>query len=358
MDPLSQAVLGAAAPQSVFRTQNLIRVGVIGGLAGMAPDLDVLIRSSDDPLLFLEYHRQFTHSLIFVPVGAALCALAFWPFVRRHMSLLQVWLIALTGYGTHGLLDACTTYGTLLFWPFSNARSAWNNVSVIDPLYTLPLLAAVIIAAKKQSMFAARLGMAWGLLYLSLGVMQQQRTEDAGEALAQSRGHDNVSVSAKPGFGNLLLWKVIYEYDGHFWVDAVRAGADVTVIPGDNVARLNVARDLPWLDPQSQQARDLERFRWFSSDHLALDTTDPLLVVDMRYSMLPNEVKGLWGIRLHPEAAPTDHVGYVAQRSASSERFDRLIAMLRGDLPRHLAGLKDKSGGESAESARAVAPGL
>ncbi|WP_256927785.1 hypothetical protein, partial [Vibrio parahaemolyticus] len=30
-------------------------VGVLGVASGMAPDLDVLIRSSSDPLLFLEY---------------------------------------------------------------------------------------------------------------------------------------------------------------------------------------------------------------------------------------------------------------------------------------------------------------
>ena len=62
------------------------------------------------------------------------------------MAYRQVWFIALLGYGTNGLLDACTTYGTLLLWPFSNARIAWNNVSVIDPLFTLPLLGFVLTA--------------------------------------------------------------------------------------------------------------------------------------------------------------------------------------------------------------------
>ena len=145
MDPLSQAALGAVAPQTLasktaIDTVGLMRIGIIGALAGMAPDIDVLIQSSTDPLLQLEYHRQFTHSLIFIPSGAALCALVFWPFVRSHLSYRQVWFIALLGYGTHGLLDACTTYGTLLLWPFSDARIAWNTISVIDPLFTLPLL--------------------------------------------------------------------------------------------------------------------------------------------------------------------------------------------------------------------------
>ena len=331
MDPLSQATLGAAAAQSLIKKSDLARIALIGALAGMAPDLDVLIQSSTDPLLQLEYHRQFTHSLIFIPVGALLCAIAFWPFMRRHMSFKAIWLTALAGYATHALLDACTTYGTLLLWPFSDARIAWNTISVIDPVFTLPLLGFVIAAGVKKSQFIGRLGMAWVALYLSIGVIQEERAMAAGEALAADRGHAPAVVSAKPSFGNLLLWKTVYEYDDHFWVDAVRAGGDVTIIEGDHVARLNLQSSFPWLDTDSQQARDVERFRWFSNDYLAIDSDDPFLIVDMRYSHLPNEIKGLWGIRLDPDASADEHVTWVARRSADSERFEQLWAMLKGN---------------------------
>ena len=331
MDPLSQAILGAAAAQSLIKKSDLARIALIGALAGMAPDLDVLIQSSTDPLLQLEYHRQFTHSLIFIPVGALLCAIAFWPFMRRHMSFKAIWLTALAGYATHALLDACTTYGTLLLWPFSHARIAWNTISVIDPVFTLPLLGFVIAAGVKKSQFIGRLGMAWVALYLSIGVIQEERAIAAGEALAADRGHAPAVVSAKPSFGNLLLWKTVYEYDDHFWVDAVRAGGDVTIIEGDHVARLNLQSSFPWLDTDSQQARDVERFRWFSNDYLAIDSDDPFLIVDMRYSHLPNEIKGLWGIRLDPDASADEHVTWIARRSAGSEQFEQLWAMLKGN---------------------------
>ena len=333
MDPLSQAALGAVAPQTLasktaIDTVGLMRIGIIGALAGMAPDLDVLIQSSTDPLLQLEYHRQFTHSLIFIPFGAALCALVFWPFVRSHLSYRQVWFIALLGYGTHGLLDACTTYGTLLLWPFSDARIAWNTISVIDPLFTLPLLFLVVVAAVRKSAFAARFGAAWVVFYLGLGGIQEERAAAAAKTQAEHRGHVGALISAKPSFGNLLLWKTIYEHEGEFWVDAVRAGSNVTVIEGEKVARLNLEQQFPWLDNASQQAKDVERFRWFSSDYLAVDKQDPLLIVDMRYSHLPNEVKGLWGIRLDPKAAPDQHVEWTTRRSADASRFEQLWAML------------------------------
>ena len=330
MDPLSQATIGAVAAQSSITRQDLARLGLIGALAGMAPDLDVLIQSSTDPLLQLEYHRQFTHSLVFIPIGAIVCAVAFWPFVRRHMSFKAVWFTALVGYATHGLLDACTTYGTLLLWPFSDARIAWNTISVVDPLFTLPLLGFAITAAVRKSQLIGRLGMAWVAFYLSIGVIQEERALAAGEALAAQRGHAPAIVSAKPSFGNLLLWKTVYEYGDQFWVDAVRAGGSVTIIEGEHVERLNLTAAFPWLDPNSQQARDVERFRWFSNDYLAIDRDDPSLIVDMRYSHLPNEIQGLWGIRLNPDASVDEHVTWIARRSAGSERFEQLWAMLKG----------------------------
>ncbi len=330
MDPLSQATIGAVAAQSTVTRQDLARIGLIGALAGMAPDLDVLIQSSTDPLLQLEYHRQFTHSLIFIPIGAIVCAVAFWPFVRRHMSFKAVWFTALVGYATHGLLDACTTYGTLLLWPFSDARIAWNTISVVDPLFTLPLLGFAITAAVRKSQLIGRLGMAWVAFYLSIGVIQEERALAAGEALAAQRGHAPAIVSAKPSFGNLLLWKTVYEYGDQFWVDAVRAGGSVTIIEGEHVERLNLTAAFPWLDAKSQQARDVERFRWFSNDYLAIDRDDPSLIVDMRYSHLPNEIQGLWGIRLNPDASVDEHVTWIARRSAGSERFEQLWAMLKG----------------------------
>ena len=87
MDPLTQGTLGATLATSGSRQREAVAAGVLGFLAGMAADLDVLIRSPSDPLLFLEYHRQFTHSLIFIPVGGLLCALVLHPLFGRRKQL-------------------------------------------------------------------------------------------------------------------------------------------------------------------------------------------------------------------------------------------------------------------------------
>jgi inner membrane protein len=66
MDPLSHAVLGAtAAAFKASKREHLRAAALCGALAGMFPDADILIRSADNPMLGLGYHRHFTHSLIF-----------------------------------------------------------------------------------------------------------------------------------------------------------------------------------------------------------------------------------------------------------------------------------------------------
>ena len=135
-------------------------------------DRDVLIQSNEDPLLFLEFHRQFTHSLIFIPIGALIVASALFLFVKKTLSFHVVYIAALLGYATHALLDACTSYGTLLLWPFSDVRIAWNNVSVVDPLFTVPALILVICAFSSKKRLYTALALTWCCLYLMLGFIQ------------------------------------------------------------------------------------------------------------------------------------------------------------------------------------------
>lgn len=333
MDPLTQGVLGASLPQASVRGKYAASAGLLGFLAGMAADLDVLIRSSTDPLLFLEYHRQFTHSLVFIPVGGLLCGLLLhWLLGRRRgLSFRQSWLYCTLGYATHALLDACTTYGTMLFWPFSDVRVAWNTISIIDPLFTLPLLFAVIMGAKRRQPVYARIALVWAVGYMSLGLWQRNEAIDMGRALAAQRGHEPVRLEAKPSFANILVWKVVYETDDRFFVDAVRAGLAPRVFKGQSVEKLDLDRDMPWLDQNSQQARDIERFRWFSNGYIARDPLYANRIIDIRYSMIPNEVAPLWSIELRPGAGRDEHAAYRVHRDAGPGKGARIWGMLSGN---------------------------
>lgn len=329
MDPISQAALGAACGQASQRL-HLGWLALLGALGGMAPDLDVLIQSPSDPLLFLEYHRQFSHSLVFVPLGGLLVAMLAWRLPRQPLSFRHCYIACTAGYGSHGLLDACTSYGTQLLWPFSDARISWNNVSVIDPLFTLPLLALVVLALWRRRRWLATAGLVWALGYLLVGVTQQQRVTEAARNLAAARAHDTQQLLVKPAFGNLLLWKAIYQHDGVYYVDGHRAGLAVRHCGGAAIAALDTSRDLADLPPSSQQRQDIERFRWFSMDYLApLTIDDARLIIDVRYANLPHRIDPLWGIGIDSQRAET-HVSWWSNRSLSATQRAEFRRLLNG----------------------------
>jgi inner membrane protein len=335
MDPLTQGALGAALPLATRRGKPAAVAAGCGFLAGLAPDLDIVLRDPEDTLLFLEFHRQFTHALIFIPVGSAIVAGALFGLARRWfaMGFLEIWLLCALGYSTHGILDATTSYGTLLLWPFSEERFAFNVISVIDPLFTVPVASLVTIGVLRKDGRWARGALGWAVLYLALGTLQHQSAVSMAYALAESRGHGPSRLIAKPTFGNILLWRTVYETADRFHVDAVRPGPWPRSFSGAQATKLDVKRDFPWLDPASQQARDIGRFRRFSQNFNAKAPDGSNRVIDVRYGFLPTEISALWSIKLDREAAPEVHAVYETDRSNARAQLPRLLGMVFGGPP-------------------------
>ena len=329
MDPITQGTVGAAFAQSTANKNNILRIGVIGFLAGLAPDLDVLIRSSNDPILFLEYHRQFSHSLFFIPFGSLIVALLIFPLVKKSMSLKTVYIASFLGYATHGLLDACTSYGTQLFWPFSNERVTWNNISIVDPLFTIPILILVGTAIKTRKKLFSFFAIGWATFYLSLGFVQYERALSTAIELANSRGHNAERLTLKPSFGNLILWKSIYQHEEKFYVDAIRTVRSSTWCSGENIRMFDYQYHLPSLDKDSQQRKDIERFRWFSQDYLGFDKEENL-VTDVRYSMIPNQIAPMWGLVIDDQQDINEHAIWWTSRSLDQSQLDLFKEMLSG----------------------------
>ncbi len=249
MDIVTQGLAGAVVAQSAASRAPARAVLALGAFAGLLADADVLVRSADDPLVTLEFHRHFTHALLFVPVGGLLAAVLAWPFVRRHLRFRAAYGLATLGYLPSGLLDACTSYGTHLLWPLSDARVAWNLIAVVDPVFSLILLGAVVVAFVRRHAAPARIGLALALAYLAAGVVQRERAEAVATALARERGHVVTRLEVKPTLGNLVLWRSIYQTGDRFVVDAVRVGVvgSPAVYPGESLARFTPAQlpDLP-----------------------------------------------------------------------------------------------------------------
>lgn len=330
MDPLTQGAVGAALPLAARRRKQTAVAAGCGFLAGMAPDLDALVRDPDDTLLFLEFHRQFTHALIFIPPGSALVAGLLHGLARRWLGIgfFKTWLFCALGYGTHGLLDAATSYGTLLFWPFDETRVALGIVSIVDPLFAAPVIGLAAAGVIRKDGRWGRAALAWALAYLGLGAVQRHAALAEAQALAESRGHRPVRIVVKPTFGNIILWKSVYETAGRFHVDAVRPGPWPAAFAGASVAKLDAARDFPWLDPASRQAGDIGRFRRFSQDFLAKAPDGGERIIDVRYSFIPTEISALWSIRLDRAAPPGAHAVYETDRARAGEQLPALMRMI------------------------------
>ena len=87
MDPLSQGIVGAVAAQQPAKYKHFIIATLLGFFSGLAPDLDVLIKSTHDPLFSLEFHRQFTHSIFFIPIGGLICASFFYYLFLKNTKI-------------------------------------------------------------------------------------------------------------------------------------------------------------------------------------------------------------------------------------------------------------------------------
>ena len=158
MDSLTQAALGAAIGQAVLGKRIGGKAAIAGALVATIPDLDVFLRVLYSSYDMLRIHRGISHSLIFGVFGALVLSL----ILQRtklfsQISMLRLWWFNALCLITHSLLDFCTSYGTQLFLPFSDARLGLDIVNVVDPVYTVPLLLGTLgglfIPRLKPTMF-------------------------------------------------------------------------------------------------------------------------------------------------------------------------------------------------------------
>jgi inner membrane protein len=332
MDPLTQASLGAAVAVAVSSRENARWAALIGAVAGASPDLDVLIRSASDPLLSLQYHRHFTHALISAPlIGLCIAGLFKLLFFRSKVMFREWALYAILGALTHGLLDACTSYGTLLYWPLSHHRESWDLISVIDPLFTLPLVFLTFFAFAWRRPCFGQVALIICAFYFGFCGLQRCKATQMAQQLAADRGHVPEQYSIRPSFGNVLLWRMIYQFEGRYYVDAVRIapGTVPRLYEGQSVEQFTVADAGACVAPESVLGGDIERFRFFSMGYLYQHPTEDDVVGDIRYAMWPDSVVPLWGIRINPALADT-HTEMVHYRDPSKPSRDRLWAMICG----------------------------
>lgn len=340
MDLLTHAVMGAALAAGVSSLRPRAGVAPLsdrrvaamaGAAAGLLPDADALIQSGGDALLVLDYHRHFTHALAFVPIGALLAAALLWPLLRRRMGFARLYLCCFAAYLVHPLLDACTSYGTHLWLPFSQRREAWNLIAVVDPAFTLLLAVPLFLFLRRPESRAVAWGLALGLAYFGLSFVQQQRGEAAALALAKARGHQPGQLSVKPSMANLVLWRSLYVHDGRVQVDAFHLGPSLRHYAGQSAPLLDAAAAQRIAAGDGRRLRDIERFRVFSDGFIVQDRARPGFIGDARYAMQPTLIAPIWGLEWRGPGAPTEFVS--RHEFSPAMRRDFLAMLLGRDKP-------------------------
>ena len=213
MDPLTHAASGAVAMLALPRRPATRWAVPLAALVAAFPDIDIAFVRG--PLQFLQLHRGITHALFYLPLLALLPALAARPLWKRdtpgRWPLPLVWLFFGGLILLHIWLDCITTYGTMIFLPFSAERVRLNGVFIIDLLLTLPLLAAVWLALRRSTVRPARLALCWLVLYPCCAIGLNSHLAAAYRAELAGQGREIERLVVLPDAFSPVYWRALYE---------------------------------------------------------------------------------------------------------------------------------------------------
>ena len=211
MDSLTQIVLGAAVGEAVLGKKVGNKAPLFGAIAGTIPDLDILARFFVDTVTATEWHRGFSHSIFFAVLFAPVFGGLVWKLLPKKEASWREWSqLFFWGLFTHPILDAFTTWGTQLFWPFKT-RLAFQSIFVIDPLYTLPLLLFLILAMRQKRTSPKRiryntLGLIVSSTYLVLTLVLKELATAVFVENLEEQGISYERMSTRPTPFNTVLW--------------------------------------------------------------------------------------------------------------------------------------------------------
>ncbi|MBI1761795.1 MAG: metal-dependent hydrolase [Acidobacteria bacterium] len=312
-------------------------VGIIGAIGAMAPDLDVLIFSPADPTLGWLYHRHFTHSLLLIPLVGLFAALPFLWLKRYANYRGAVVLAAIIGCATHTLLDSLTNYGTQQLWPFADTRIAWDAMPIVDPIYSLILVAGLVYTAKTRKLSGVRWGLALALFYVGFGFWQHQRGRSVQQELLASRKHLPTQARVLPAPGWLVFWRSLYIADGRLYADGIQLPwfRPAKVLPGASAAAITFT-DLPAsAQAQPETWRQFKILDWFAGGYLAPVPGQPTAVGDMRITAAVESLTPLWGLQFDADGLAQRWVPTAENIQPARDYRGLLHGLLHGDERYH-----------------------
>jgi inner membrane protein len=283
VDSITQAALGAAVAEAGMG-RRLGNKAIVWGVAlGTLPDLDIIAYPWLDHIGQLEWHRGWSHSLLLMVLASPFIG---WLVAKIHRGKVSVAQAAWTVFAilaTHVLIDVFTVYGTMVFAPFSDYRAGWNNLFIIDPLFTAPLilgLGIAIFSRKNQRLrrLANTVGLVLATLYAAWSLGAKAVAESRMRTALGEAGIEHRRFVSNPTPFNTLLWRGLAEREGDFVItyhSLINSGAAPTfdVIPKNHETLAPIA-----------DSREVRCLAWFSDGFFSVRQTDRgWLVSDWRF---------------------------------------------------------------------------
>lgn len=335
MDSLTQVVLGASVGEAILGKKVGNRAVLWGAIGGTIPDLDVLLNPFLSDVQGTLVHRTFSHSLIILTLLAPLLGYLVHRLYHTNTSATPLgwtWLF-LGALLTHPLLDAFTNYGTMLFYPFSDARISWRTIFIIDPLYTLPLLVATVgvlfypkTARRRQQL--NRIGLVLSTAYLLLTVVVKLYI---GQVVEEQLARQNVSAQkfmTSPAFFNLLLWSVVVKEESGYRV-GYRSLLDGNEPINFRLVPQRAELLTPYRQPDSPVQEELNALIHFAERYYAVRSAPGGVVLnDLRFGLLTGwfdlDQSYIFSFRVHRANGTLQIEQVDPEASPSAEDFGRL----------------------------------
>ncbi len=340
MDSLTQIVLGAACGEVALGKKIGNKAQLFGAIGGTIPDLDVIIGNLffGNEIDELAFHRGFMHSIVFACIASLILGFIFYELYdsgkRKGTTNLKdwIWLLFLSLF-THPILDSFTPYGTQLFLPFTDYRVAFNNISVVDPLYTVPFLLCLLIAlffkrSNPRRMKWAKAGIYISSAYLLLTIGNKLYINSVFKKSFKKAEIEYTRFSAQPTFLNNALWYSVAETETDYYLGFYSHFDDADIATKFSI----IPKNRHGLDMNHP---DLKTLRWFSKDYFTIhkiDSTGQLIYKDLRYPLLKegDVNSSLFSFELIKEGDRWNTKQYIG-RGISQEDFDQFINRIFGN---------------------------
>jgi inner membrane protein len=251
MELITHAGLGALSARTL-KSRLPLRWSLGAAVLGaVLPDSDFVLLLVD-PLSFHAYwHRSFTHSLVMLPLWGALPGWLLYRVSRRRHPFLLLWLYACLGVASHIALDLMTAWDIALLWPVGDWRVSLGWLFIIDPWFTVPLLAGLVVALRWQP--AAWLSWLWLALWLGWSASNKQEARERAAEFATTLDLP-ARVEAWPQPFSPYHWKLLASTDEGHW----QAHAHL----GEQPSPLASLWPHPWLRGAAESYRPLGESSW------------------------------------------------------------------------------------------------